>query len=130
MLTNETWTMLVYVDDRRRTAIEKWSLGFSQTAKSILDRRLMYLSATRCWGRPHASKLRGYSKLWEIRFENMRVQYRPLGFFGPGRKEFTILIGAYERDGKFDPLNAPKIAEKLMVKVLNDRSRRHVTEYE
>jgi hypothetical protein len=34
------------------------------------------------------------------------MQYRPLGCHGPGDREITLLIGAIERGGRFEPQSA------------------------
>ncbi len=57
-------------------------------------------------------------------------QYRPLGFFGPKSGEFTLLVGAQEKNWKLHPKEADKIAElrqqlvmrneKYAVKYFND----------
>ena len=44
-----------------------------------------------------------YRCLGKLRFKADRVQHRPLGFFGPGLRTYTLLIWATERDGEYDP---------------------------
>jgi hypothetical protein len=46
-----------------------------------------------------ASKYRGTEKLVELRIPFNKVQYRPLGIYGPSRA-FILLSGAIEKDGK------------------------------
>jgi hypothetical protein len=59
------------------------------------------------WCRPNGfDRLSGkYRQLGKLRFKVWNVQHRPLGFFGPERRTFTLLIWATERDGKFHPAN-------------------------
>lgn len=58
------------------------------------------------WHTPHAKKLQGVKDLYEIRFKANGVQHRPLGFFGPGPSEFTILILATHKDDVYKPSSA------------------------
>ena len=57
------------------------------------------------WCRPNGfDRLSGkYRELGKLRFKIRNVQHRPLGFFGPEQRTFTLLIWATERDGKFAP---------------------------
>jgi len=48
--------------------------------------------------------------VFEVRFKVRNVLYRPLGFFGPDRSEFTFLIGAREQGDEFVPRNALQTA--------------------
>lgn len=51
------------------------------------------------------------SGIWELEFFS-GVQYRVLGFFGPRRKEATLLIGCYHKQKIYEPPNALKTALK------------------
>jgi hypothetical protein len=57
------------------------------------------------WIRPAGfDRLGGqYRELGKLRFKVGNVQHRPLGFFGPGQRQFALLIWATERDQKYDP---------------------------
>jgi hypothetical protein len=44
--------------------------------------------------------------LMELRVKSENVQYRPLCCYGPGQGEVTILFGATERGGRFQPPTA------------------------
>jgi hypothetical protein len=57
------------------------------------------------WNRPNGfDRLSGnYRELGKLRFKVQNVQHRPLGFFGPSRMTYTLLIWATERDSKFNP---------------------------
>jgi len=77
------------------------------------------------WCRPNGfDRLSGkYRELGKLRFKIASVQHRPLGFFGPGRRTFTLLIWATERDGKFDPPNVRETALRRMAEVKQNPSR-------
>src|ERR1700746_3580282 len=68
---------------------------------------LLFQEDIRGWCRPNGfDRLSGkYRELGKLRFKIANVQHRPLGFFGPQQKIFTLLIWSTERDGKFDPPN-------------------------
>ena len=74
------------------------------------------------WSRPNGfDRLSGeYRELGKFRFKVRNVQYRPLGFFGPGQKEYTLLAWATERDDKFDPRGIRDTALRRRAMVLSD----------
>jgi hypothetical protein len=74
------------------------------------------------WKRPKAHKLepehkRGYRDFFEFRFFAAKKQQRPLGFFGPGADEFTLLIWAIEKGSTFDPPEAVATCEKRLAAI-------------
>lgn len=83
------------------------------------------------WCRPNGfDRLGGhYRALGKLRFKVRNVQHRPLGFFGPGGRTFTLLVWATERDGKFDPPGIRDTALRRMNLVLEDPSRAHELDF-
>ena len=77
------------------------------------------------WSRPNGfDRLSGkYRELGKLRCKAENVQHRPLGFFGPERRVFTLLIWATERDGKFSPPGVRDTALRRMAEV-RDNPRR------
>jgi len=71
------------------------------------------------WCRPNGfDRLSGkYRELGKLRFKVANVQHRPLGFFGPERRTFTLLIWSTERDGKFDPPTVRDTALRRMTEI-------------
>lgn len=68
------------------------------------------------WTRPSAAKLNkapkgGFRDYFEIRFKSEGVQQRPIGYFGPKPNQFTVLVWAIEKGGKFVPSNWRSIAD-------------------
>lgn len=60
------------------------------------------------WQRPEAAKLskvgKGeYKDYYEIRFQVHREVWRPIGYFGPGDNDFTILVLVREKGDRFEP---------------------------
>ncbi|MCJ7546110.1 MAG: type II toxin-antitoxin system RelE/ParE family toxin [Deltaproteobacteria bacterium] len=92
-----------------------------------IDERIRFLALGNFWHRPYADKLTGYANIWEIRVKSENVQYRPLGCCGPGDKVFSLLVGAREINKRFDPKDAPKIAEKREKLVYQDEG--YLNEY-
>ncbi len=64
------------------------------------------------WDSSYFKPLVGYHGIYEIKIKFKRVQYRPLGCYGPGRKEFTLLIGAIEKGSKLTPKDAAQKAQE------------------
>lgn len=58
--------------------------------------------------------------LYEVRLEVRNVQYRLLGFHGPGQGTGTLVFGARETDDHFVPANACDQAREIMDKVIAD----------
>lgn len=59
------------------------------------------------WTRPQFDTLR--DGVGEVRFKVQGILYRPIGFFGPNRNDFTFLFFATKRKD-FEPLDAIDIA--------------------
>lgn len=106
------WIFRVFKSERGEDVIGKWLNELPIRVQVKIRTRLAYLEATEYWKRPEFDKLTGYEKLHEIRVEFSNVQYRVIGCYGPGRKEFTMLIGAVEKGNKLEPREALSIAEK------------------
>jgi len=106
------WTIKSFVTARGIDVIQEWIESLPIKAQVAVDQRITFLALKGYWYRPYAHKLKGYDGIWEIIIQQENVQYRPLGCFGPGEKVFSLLIGAKEKNNKFEPKGAPKIAEK------------------
>lgn len=126
------WTLRCYVSPTGRDVVEKWYAKQPVAAQAAFDTVLEYLSQrTRDeWGRPDFDQLSGrYRSLGELRFEVANVQYRPLGFFGPDRAEFTILVGATKKGKNYDPREALETALKRRAEVLQDPHRSKICDH-
>lgn len=103
------WTIRFYVSASGRLHIVNLTVIpiLHHTAK--FDTVLEYLAQREWheWGRPEYAPLTGKSAgLGELRFDFGKVEYRPIGCFGPARSDFTILIGATKKGKNYDPRNA------------------------
>jgi hypothetical protein len=73
------------------------------------------------WRRPNAhkmSKSKEFRDFFEIRFKANNVQQRPIGYFGPGESDFTILIWAIEKGNKLLPEEWDKKANRFRKEII------------
>ncbi len=103
------FTIYDFVDGNGSNPVHNWLNGLSARAKARFSTVLYELQAKAPadWKRPWVGTLGGECRgLWEIRRFVDKVQYRLLGFYGPGAGEFTLVFGAIEKDSKFEPRSA------------------------
>ena len=116
------WRFLDYVNFRGESEIKNWASSLPKGAQAKLDARLLYLRAYKVWPPQYVSALRGFEGIFEFRIIHSGVQYRPLGCYGPGEREFTLLLGAIEKGGKLPRSDCEAAAERRRI-ILQDRSR-------
>jgi hypothetical protein len=99
--------------------VTQWYVNATGKARAALDGRMIYLrqQPRHGWVREPYDTLR--DGIGEVRFKSAHIWHRPLGFFGPGRNEFTFLFFATKTD-EFIPRNAIDIAVVRRNAVLND----------
>lgn len=91
-------------------------------AKFLSRLRILYQLPQSDWHQGIYKALSGPGRgVAEIRFEVGNVQQRPLGFHSADH-EFTILLWAIEKGGKFVPPSACETALKRKAEVERDRS--------
>jgi Phage derived protein Gp49-like (DUF891) len=98
-----------------------WLQSLPKAARIKIDNRILILRAIEVWPAQYVSALKGYEGIFELRIVFSGNQYRPLGCYGPGRGEFTFLLGTIEK-GKL-PKRVLEIAEQRRKIILLDRSR-------
>jgi hypothetical protein len=104
------WTFRDYVDPSGENVIYTWLHGLPKAARARINVIVQYLEATPKLGMPYAKVLTGpCAGLIELRITAHNVQYRPLVCYGPGRREVTLLVGAIEKGGGFEPQSACEI---------------------
>ncbi len=112
------WAIRFFRTGQRSEFLEKYDeqsakvrAEFRATMNGLLDQ-----PSITGWSRPNGfDRLsREYRELGKFRFKVENVQHRPLGFFGPDQKMYTLLVWATERDGKFDPRGVRDLAMKRM----------------
>jgi hypothetical protein len=103
------WTIRFYVSASGRPVVRDWYDDQIDDVRAKFDTVLEYLVVRRRneWGRPEFAPLSGkHSGLGELRFDFGKLEYRPIGCFGPNRSDFTILIGATKKGKNYEPRNA------------------------
>jgi hypothetical protein len=116
------WTIFDYLEADGGNAIRAWIDSLPIKAQAKIDTRLRHLEVTRVWEPQYISALVGCDDIYEIRIVSSG-QYRPLGFYGPAHREFTILLGAVEKGGRLIPRDACAIAQARMEIVNGNRNR-------
>jgi hypothetical protein len=91
------WTFYDFMDVRGVNLIRQWLDGLPKMASAKIDTRLLFMQAIPVWPEQYVSAITGWPQLVEFRVVSGGNQYRPLGFFGPERREFTIVLGAIEK---------------------------------
>ena len=107
-------TFFDFVNARGENVIGTWLNGIPWEAKDAIELRFSLLRNVAQLKRPQAGILSGShcEGLIEIRVTEKGVQYRRLAFYGPGPRQVTLLVGAREKGGKFEPRNACAIAKR------------------
>lgn len=90
----------------RRNIVREWLDGLPLKPRLKIDQILRNLAVCDTLKPPFVKKIHGFEDLFEIVAEVNRVQYRPLGGYGPGNREFTIVLGAIEHNNNIKPPNA------------------------
>jgi len=103
------WTFCDYLDERGSNPIRAWLDSLPIEAEAKVAARIRYLRGTMNWPPPYISAMKGQAGLMELRIVSSGVQYRPLGFHGPGRFQFTLVHGVVEKGGKL-PRSALDVA--------------------
>ena len=117
------WVFRSYVSPNGRDVIQKWCEDVGAGAHAAFDVVLETLAQQPIdeWGRPEFAPLSGrHKKIGELRFDFKKLEYRPMGFFGPNRHEFTILIGATKKGKIYDPRDANYTAVTRMAEVIKN----------
>ncbi|SRR5258708_6024256 len=117
------WTIFDYVDDHDNNVIRAWIDSLPPKAQARIDAIIAYLQITEVWPGQYISDRKDCDKVYELRIASGGVQYRPLGFYGPQRREFTILMGAVEKGGKLEPRDFCTVATRLRGIVNANRNR-------
>jgi hypothetical protein len=120
------WRFRCYVVEDNVLVLDKWRREHAGDEKLLakLDARLRFLQQQPRdkWVRPHFDTLSGdCAGLGELRFEYRNVQHRVIGF-ASAEMEWTWLMVAIERGGKFVPLDTCAIAQRRKKAAIADRS--------
>jgi hypothetical protein len=105
--------------------IGDWYYRRREDVQGAVDVALEYLiqRPRQEWRRPEFDLLSGKMRaIGEIRLK-VDKQYRILGFFGPSRSDFTMLVGSSKKGKNYDPPGALETALDRMREVLADGRR-------
>lgn len=125
----KAWTFKVFVSDKGVSEIIEWKNKLPTKFRARIDRIVAHLETQkdmRCkWFKHYRDDI------YELRLTHNTIEYRPLGCFGSGENEFTLLVPAEEHGSKLEPRNAFPTAQKRRTLILNDKSkdRRYVGDY-
>lgn len=102
-------------------------LGDKGQAKA--DERLRYLrdQPPAMWLEPGAKRLgsatdKDCKDVYEIRFKANNIQQRPLGFFGPGPSQFTVVLWATHKGNQWVPKEKCRIAKERYQSIVDGKS--------
>ena len=117
------WTFKDYLDAGGTNHIHVWLHRQPKLARARINLVIGRLEVMEHLHGKHIKPLKGPGRgLIELRVFVGGVQYRPIGFHGPGRGEITLLVGAIEKDDKFEPLSACSTAQMRKDDVSNGGS--------
>jgi hypothetical protein len=91
------WIFKVFISVNNVCDFEKWLKDQLPEDRAKIRIFINRLIITGWWSSKHVRPLTGYSKINELVIKGKKVQLRPLGCFGPYRREFTLLLGAIEK---------------------------------
>ena len=123
------YTFYDYINAQGENEILQWLHNVGGRGKNgikfraAFTERLLGLEGTPQvdWSRPPAAVLHGdCAGLYEVRKEIKNVQYRLIGFHGPGEATGTLVFGAREVNDKFVPSNTCQIAQEIKALVLSN----------
>lgn len=123
------WVFLEFVAEDGKSPFSKWLSEQPPEAQAAIDTRILTMRGMdrQQWSSKWISPYTGQDKLFELRIPHNKVQYRPLGCYGPSRREFTILAGAIEKNWKI-PKQTIQVAMSRMDLIM--KHRRWVREYQ
>lgn len=124
------WTFLDFVNDNGVNLVREWTQRMPPIAKQRFTTRIELLEVTPVLQTAgYTTVLEGECDgLFEIKFTANRIQWRPLAYYGPGRRQVTILAGATEKGGRLMPRNACAMA--LARRDLVQSDRRYVCDHD
>jgi hypothetical protein len=106
------WRFMDYCSPARNNLVEEWYQDLPEEAQAEFDVTLKVLSIVQDWRGMAEFKSLGLDGLCEIRFKALNVQYRPMGYFGPGAKRFSIYVGSKKKGSVYTPPDAINLADK------------------
>lgn len=120
-----TSTIYDYVHPTKGNLIKGWSEGLQKKELAKLNSRI---DALELHGKdliPGLLAPTGVPNVFKLRARG-QVALRPMVCEGPGLACFTLLMGAKEIQGKYDPPNAPEMAASYRNDLMANPERRRI----
>src|SRR5262245_54624769 len=111
-----SWTFKDRVGNDGQSVIRSWLDELPLKARLKIDQVLRNLQVCDVLGSP-LKKIQGYDGVFELRVKSNKIQYRPLGGYGPHRSEFTFVLGAIEHNDNIRPPDAFATAARYVAAV-------------
>ena len=86
-----------FLDGKGVNLIRGWLDSLPDKARAKINTRILFMRWMAVWPEQYVSSLKGWPALIELRIASTGNQYRPLGFYGPARREFTLVLGTIEK---------------------------------
>lgn len=122
-----SWSIWEFTDNRERGVVEVW-LDAERIQKKARTKLNVRVDLLRQLGPDAPNLLAGpiYEHVYKMKISSHGVQLRPMLCKGPinNETEYTLLLGATERGGRFQPHDAPERAEENRETILLDSRRR------
>lgn len=123
----DAWVFMDFLDARGVNEIHVWlhSSGVTKDARAKINARIASLQGFPLFPEQYISAYRGWPGILELKIVCDGVQYRPLGFYGPERGQFSLLVGCVEK-GRI-PKRLLEVADerRKLVILLPSRVRKH-----
>ena len=91
------WMFRDYLDAAGSNVMREWLDSIPLEAAQKIDQRILYLSVAPTWPPQFVSAITNWPDLFELRVVFGGNQYRPIGFHGPERRQFTIVHAVIEK---------------------------------
>lgn len=115
------WVFRTYRKASGRDETQEWFAALPGKDRATVLSVLQYLGAAARWTEPDYKSLHGKTAgMGELRFKFGGVQNRLIGFFGPYRMSFTILLPVRKRGNSYDPRDWENTAIKRKAEVERD----------
>ena len=123
------WTFFVYADEGGSEELSGWLKRLPEKRAAAKIRQILWnqrLFST--WDARFCAPYKGHKGLYELRFSFQRNQYRLLGLFGLGAKEFTIVECA-QKTNQIPPAIVARAEKRIQILRKNGRRRREFRIY-
>jgi len=120
------WRLFDYKNEKGKNEFADWTLRLQKVHRIKLRAKLDLLIKA---GPDLPPKLLAgpiFDHVYKLRIETKNVQLRPILCKGPinNDEEFTLLLGAFEIGGEYDPKDAESIAAQRRMEVISDHNNR------